>query len=457
MSPKRSGLAVAVSDFAPGLLAIQESPPARLPRAVLYCVASLIAGLILWATLGQLDIIASADGRLVPKTFIKIVQPADAGVVKEILVREGQRVAVGQVLVRMDPQDDAADLRTLQTQFELRSLQLRRIDAELTGARLRSEPQDAPDLFAKVLAQYRDRRQSYLDSMAQVQELRSKAEHDYRAGLAVLAKLQQTNPILRSQAQAYADLGKDGYAPQVLVGDKQRAYVENSQDLEAQRSSVAGLEAALAQADKQLSEVTSKYRSDLQNERVDAEADYRKLSNDLAKQTHRTEQLELRAPAAGVVKDLATHTIGTVVAAGTTLLSLVPDHVPLVAEVMIRNDDIGFVRVNQAVKVKLAAYPFQKYGMLDGRVLQVWPDAMDPASNSRSSSGDSESTASTTAAPGFRALIALNRQDMRAQGQTLSLTAGMEIMAEIREGRRSVLEYVLSPIQRTLSESGHER
>lgn len=120
-------------DFAPGLLAIQENPPPGLPRAVLYVVAILVAILLLWVSFGQLDIVASAEGRLVPQTYVKIVQPAEGGIVQDILVREGQPVEAGQVLMRMDAKITEADARTIRNELSLKSLQLRRIDAELAG------------------------------------------------------------------------------------------------------------------------------------------------------------------------------------------------------------------------------------------------------------------------------------------------------------------------------------
>ena len=454
----RTGLSQQAMDFAPGLLAIQESPPARLPRAVLYTVASLFAILVLWATIGKLDIIASADGKLVPKSYIKVVQPAETGIVKEILVREGELVQAGQVLLRMDPQDVEADANTLRTELAIKSLQLRRIDAELSGAPLAKEADDPDDLYRRVDAQYRDRRQAYLDSLAQTQDMLAKAERDYDSGREVLQKLTQTNPILKSQADAYADLGKDGYAPKVMIGDKQRAYLENVQDLRAQTATLAGLAAAVSQASKQVSEVSSKYRSDLQNERMDAETDYRKYQQDSAKQDHKSALLELRAPQAGIVKDLSTHTIGTVVSAGTVLLSLVPEDEPMVAEVMIKNDDVGFVHARQKVKLKLAAYPFQKYGMIEGEIQQLWPDSSDEDSSSHG--GNSGKTTSSDGAPPpstYKALIALDTQTLGSGEHTLKLVPGMQVIAEINQGRRTVLEYLLSPVQKTLSESGRER
>jgi hemolysin D len=456
--PKR--LAPEALDFAPGLLAIQESPPARLPRAVMYTVTALFGILLVWACVGKLDIIASAEGRLVPESYVKVVQPADAGIVKDILIREGETVHAGQVLLRMDPQEAQADTTSLQTQLALRSLQLRRIDAELAGRSLQRNPGDPPDLFAQIQDQYRDRHRAYQDSLEQAQQTLTKARHDYDSGADVLSKLRQTNPILKDQADAYSSLGEDGYVPKVMVGDKQRAFLENDQDLHAQQDTVAGLESAVAKADKQIAQTTSKYRSDLQDERVDADTEFRKLQQELAKQEHKVGLLELKAPQAGIVKDLATHTIGTVVSAGTVLLSIVPEHEPLVAEVMIRNDDVGFVHPQQAVKIKLSAYPFQKYGMIDGTVQQVWPDASDEDSSQQKASNpksQSQTQESEQADRGYKALVSLGRQDLNGGGAKLRLVAGMQVIAEIQEGRRSVLEYLLSPVKKTLNESGHER
>jgi hemolysin D len=447
-------------DFAPGLLAVQESPPSGMPRAVLYTVATLLGLSLLWAAVGHLDIVASADGRLVPKSYLKVVQPADAGIVKEILVREGEQVSAGQILLRMDAQDAQADAAKLRSDLSLRSLQLRRVDAELKGMPLRREAEDPADLFSRVEAQYHERRQTYLDSLAQVQEQFRKAQRDYDSGLAVLSKLRQTNPILKSQAQAYEGLGGEGYVPRVTVNDKQRAYIENEQDLRAQESTVEGLAAAVAETQQQVRQARSKYRSDLENERVEGEGEYRKLQQDWAKQTHRSRLLELRAPQAGIVKDLATHTIGTVVSTGTVLLSIVPEREPLVAEIMIRNDDVGFVHPRQAVKLKLAAYPFQKYGLLDGKVLQIWPDASEAGptgSSSESHSPESPSSSASNPVNGFKALVSLDRQTLSADGESLTLVAGMQIVAEVREGRRTVLEYLLSPLQGAIHDSGRER
>jgi membrane fusion protein, hemolysin D len=441
-------------DFAPGLLSIQESPPARLPRAVMYTVGVLFVILLLWAFFGKLDIIASAEGHLVPETYIKIVQPSDAGIVQEILVKEGEQVKQGQVLMRMDTQLAKADEKTIANELDLRSLQLRRIDAELANKALVMKPNDPKDLFRQIESQFNDHRQSYADVREQAREALIKAQHEYDSAREVLAKLQQITPILKQQADSYANMGKDGYVPQMTVLDKQRDYLEKSQDLRAQQATAASLEAAVNLAKKQIDQITSKYRSDLQNERVEAEGQHRKLEQDWLKQEHKTDLLELKAPQSGIVKDIATHTIGTVVSPGTVLLSIVPENEPLVAEIMIKNDDVGFVYLHQKVKVKLSPYPFAKYGMLEGEVTRIQADS---DSGTQSQTKD-ESRGKPQSPPSvYKAIVTLGSQVFESEGKQLKLMPGMQVVAEINQGSRTVMRYLLSPVSKTLDESGHER
>jgi len=442
-------------DFIPGLLSIQESQPERLPRVVLYLVTTLFIILMLWAIFGKLDIVASANGRLVPQSYVKIVQPADAGIVQEIIVREGEHVAAGQVLMRMDAKDAKADESTLQTQLVLRSLQLRRIDAELGNAPLAKQTGDPEDLYRQVASQYSEHRQAYLDGVGAAREAYKKAQREVDSGREVLAKLNEVVPILKKKADAYADMGKDGYVPQVLMRDKQIEYLEKARDLRAQKSTLASLEATEAATSKQIAQLTSKYRSDLQNERIEAEEQYRKVQQDWIKQKHKSGLLELKAPQAGIAKDLVTHTAGTVVSPGTILLTLVPDKEPLIAEVMVMNDDIGFIYPRQRVKLKLTAYPFQRYGMLDGEVMTISADASEGEGTQFSKDiGAKNRTAPTLV---YKALVSLGAQKLEANGEKHKLVPGMQVVAEVNEGQRTAIEYLLSPLQKIVSESGHER
>lgn len=440
-------------DFAPGLLSIQESPPAKLPRTVLYSVAALFAILLTWAIFGRLDIVAAAEGRLVPQTYVKIVQPADAGIVQEILVREGESVEAGQVLMRMDAKLTEADARTIRSEFDLKRLQLRRIDAELAGESMGAQAGDPPDLFAQVSQQYAAHRRAYLDAQAQEQAVLAKTRHDLRAAEEVLRKLEETVPSYRRSASAFEKLGKDGFFSSLAVEEKQREWIEKEQDLRAQEATVASLRSTIAASEKKLAQITSGYLSELQNERVETESQFRKLREEREKIEHKSELLSLRAPQRGIIKDLATHTVGAVVSPGTVLMSLVPHDEPLQAEVLVRNEDVGFVHEGQRVKIKLAAYPFQKYGMIDGTVIHVGPDAADLGASKPSG----EDPASGAGGLRYKALVRLDAQTLDTDGRSMRLTPGMQVVAEIHQGQRTVMEYLLSPVQKAWQEAGRER
>jgi len=436
-----------VADFTPGLLAIQQSPPPKLPRVVFFVVATLFATLLAWSVLGRLDIVAVAEGRLVPESYTKIVQPAEAGLIKEVLVSEGQSVEQGQVLIRLDPTLAGADDLSLGSELASRRLALRRIDAELRGTRLLPRPGDDPGLLAQVQLQALTHRQAYLDALAQEHASRERALHDLRAAQETLAKLRSTSVLVQQSADAHRRLAAEGFYSPLSSNEKEREAIEQAQDLKAQVAGVQGLQSTLAAQDKKIAALSSNFRNQLQTERTEVMGQLAKLEQDSRKLKFKAGLLELRAPQAGIVKDIATTTVGAVVQPGMILLTLVPRDEPLVAEVQIRNDDVGFVQVGQPVKLKIAAYPFQKHGLLEGLVKTVAADAQ---------SGDSVTHQGSP--QGYKAVVALGSQALLSEGVTpLRLESGMQVAAEIQQGQRTVLEYLLSPVQRVTQEAGRER
>jgi hemolysin D len=432
------------ADFAPPLLRLQDKPPAPLAGWMLRLLIALVAGVILWATFGRLDIVAVADGKLVPSSYLKIVQPAEQGIVKEILVKEGEAVREGQVLVRMDPVLTDADVKSIQVEHDSKRIALRRIDAQLSGKPFSGNAQYAANVRA------------YENALAQEQALLDKARHDLVGAQATKAKLEQVLPHYVEQERAFEKLTKDGFAGRIMYTDKQRERIEKEQDLRTQESVIHSSRSLIEQSEKKMAQITADYRRQLQTERVEIAAQLERVGQELAKQSHRRELLELRAPQAGTVKDLATHTAGTVAAPGTILMTLVPEGDKLVAEVWVSNQDVGFIRAGQEAKLKLAAFQFQKYGLVDGRVMHVNADATEAASaNTRS---DALTGRDRPMGPlAFRALIELAAQELAADGRRYALQPGMQVAGEIHLGTRSVLEYLLSPVQKAFHEAARER
>ena len=440
-------------DFLPSLVRLQESPPSPLGRRVLAASLIFLVAVLLWATFGRLDIIAVADGRLVPDTYVKIVQPTDSGVVKEILVKEGEEVKTGQVLMRMDAALSESDLKALSADYQNKRIALRRIDAQLAGTPFTRRADDAAELFAQIYAQFLANRQAYENALAQERATLEKAKHDLAAAEQVQKKLAQTLPHYRQQEAAYEKLTRDGFAGRLMYTDKQRERIEREQDLRAQEEMIASARSTIAQEEKKIAQIGADYRRQLQTERVDIAAQLEKAREELAKQEHRNRYLELRAPQDGVVKDLATHTIGTVTSPGTILMTLVPRDENLRAEVWVKNDDIGFVRKALPVKLKLATFTFQKYGMVQGEVAHVSADSAD-----RSAAPATQGPAKSAGEPlAYRTLVDLKHQFLDVNGEKFRLAPGMQVSAEIHLGTRTVLEYLLSPVQKAFHEAARER
>ena len=444
------------ADFSPPLLRLQERPPAPLAGWVLRAIVLLLACTMAWAALGPLDIVAVAEGKLVPSSYLKIVQPAEQGIVKEILVQEGQAVRAGQVLIRMDAVLAGADLRALQAEYDHKRLALRRIDAQLAHARLERKAEDPAEPWARVEAHYTANVRAYETALAQERSLLEKARHDLAAAQATRAKLAQVLPHYVEQEKAFQKLARDGFAGRILYTDKQRERIEKEQDLRTQEFAIRASQALIRQSERKLAQIRADYQRQLQAERVETAVQLDKARQELAKLEHRQRLLELRAPEDGTVKDLATHTAGTVTLPGTILMTLVPNSEALVAEVWVSNQDVGFVRPGQPVKLKLAAFQFTKYGMIEGRVRQVSADATEaPSANTRS---DALTGRDRPMGPlAYRALVELRSQALVADGAHLALAPGMQASAEIALGTRSVLEYVLSPVRKAWHEAARER
>jgi len=441
-------------EFSPAILRLTESPPNPLGRRVLWALLALITALLVWAGVGQLDVVAVAEGKLVPQSYVKIVQPAESGIVKEILIREGETVRAGQVLMRMDALVTDADARSLEADWQRKRATLARIDAELADRPYVPAAGDSPELAREIAAQHRANRDALHAALAEENSRLARARHEVAQVLQVKTKLGEVLPHYRAQDKAFARLAKDGFAGPLMASDKQRERIEKEQELETQTHLVAAARAGVDQSERRLAQIDSDYRRRLHAERNEIRGQADRVAQEIAKQTHRRTLLELKASQDSVVKDLATHSVGTVVQPGTVLLTLVPKDDRLRAEVWVANEDIGFVREGQTVRLKFAAFPFQKYGMVDGAVEHVSADSAEGGGSSRVAPGDARNRNSALV---YKALIALEAMQLELDGQRFPLSPGMQANAEILLGRRSVMEYLLSPVRKAWHEAGRER
>jgi HlyD family secretion protein len=443
---------VAADEFSGRLLDLHRTPPSPKPRAVLYTLLCLVLAVIGLICFGQVDRTAVAVGRLVPATRVQVVQPSSGGVVHELLVKEGDRVSAGQLVARLDASVVRAKRTADESDLWIARLSSARIDAELAGQAL-VLPEGAPaPLAARITAQHRQNVRAHRVLVEQETLALGRMEAEQRALDAHVTELELTLDRLLEEQEALTSLLERGYVSRLHVLERERQRIGTEQQLVAERHRVRAGRTAIEQQRERIASIRAEYLRSLQAERVQATADVARMKATNVEADALVSSMELRAPVAGVVKDLAAHTIGEVLEPGAVLLKIVPIGEPLLAEVWIEGQDVTQVRAGQAVRLKFDGVDFRRYGPVSGSVRHVGADAT--AMGSPIPGDNAESSAADVLA--FKALVDVDANDAGQRLGALRLSAGMRVTAEIVIGQRTILEYLLSPVVQVASEAGRE-
>ena len=449
--------------FLPAALSLQETPVHPAPRRFAYVLMGLFVLALLWACTGEVDIVAVAPGRIIVSDRTKIIQPLEASVVKAVLVKDGDKVQAGQVLVELDPTMAAADSASVQSQLKAASSEASRTQALLRllskQELLRQEkPRPQPDSIQKLPenavltsaagSQLQAEWQDIRAKLAKLEAEGQRKQAEIATVQASIAKLEATLPLSQSREADYTKLVNQGFISGHATQDKTRERIELERDLATQRARLLEAQAGWAESKQTQAAYRAETMRTLNDRYAQAATQVSQLSANQSKATQRERQTQLTAPVAGTVQQLAIHSVGGVVTSAQPLMVIVPDagqEDTVTAEVSIANQDIGFVNAGQAAEVKLETFSYTKYGTVKARVSNVSADAVTP--NAQDDKRGSF----------YPATLTLNQRDMQVDGKRVKLSPGMNITAEIKTGKRRIIEYLLSPVQRAGNESLRER
>ena len=443
--------------FLPAALSLQETPAHPAPRRVAWVVCTLFVVAVVWAIVGEIDIVAVAPGRIVVSDRSKTLQPLEASVVKRVLVKDGDAVQAGQVLLELDATNASADSASVAEQLSSADSEERRTSALMGALRLSRAPVLSPSSVSGrqgVSEGKRDARHessAALQLQAEWQDISAKlaklaAEQAHRhAEIAtvreLIAKLQATLPIAQLREADFRRLTDQGFISAHAGQDRTRERIEQERDLATQRARLVEAQSALREAEHTRTAYAAETQRLLSERQAQATLKAQQLVQELSKSVQRSRLTQLTAPVAGTVQQLAVHTEGGVVTPAQVLLVIVPKDAEVTAEVAIDNKDIGFVNAGDSAQIKLETFPFTRYGTIDARVKSVTADAV----------SDEKKGAI------FPAILRLGKSTINVDGKRINLGPGMNVTAEIKTGKRRVIEYLLSPIQRALGESLGER
>ncbi|SEP23707.1 hemolysin D [Rhodospirillales bacterium URHD0017] len=454
--------------FLPAALEIAETPPSPIGRTVIWTIVVVFIAALAWATLGTVDIVAVAMGKIIPSSRTKTIQPFETGVVRAIAVRDGQNVKAGDLLIELDPTITGAELGRLKSDLLAARLDTTRLGAALSTGDPQADfkpPKEASaavaDMHRRLLLSQISEQKAKLSAI-EGQVLQKEAE--LATIKASVAKLRALIPPLEERVEIRRHLASKELGSRLVYLQDQQELIGQRQEVLVQESRLAETEAAITGLAQTRSRTVAEYERGVLDELAKAEGKASGLAQDIIKAEQRSSLQRLTAPVDGVIQQLAVTTIGGVVQPAQALMVIVPADSQLEIEAMISNRDIGFVEAGQDAAIKVDAFNFTRYGLLKGKVLSVSNDAItrDKPLQERAGADKQQGADAATSEPKGQELVyavrvSLDRTRIQIEDKMVNLSPGMAVTVEIKTGSRSIISYLLSPLVRYRHESLRER
>lgn len=431
-------------EFLPAVLAVTEVPPSHGARLLTYVIISIFMVLLLWAYWGKIDIIATSQGKLMPASNIKTIQTLEDSEIEEIYVQEGQYVQAQQELIKFNQTEVRASISRLKNEIAALEIAIARLGALLS---------DAPE----TNFHYSDKINPYLIKMhsdllksqmaeknAKLEVLLSqiaKAEKEKETTEAEIMRIAHLLPSVQERIEKKKILVEKKLLARLTFLEQEEELTNLSEQKNVQLKKLAETEENIEYLKKEYRQYLAEFDKNLTQELTEAQEKLASYQQELIKYNEALKRTIIKAPLAGYVQQLVYHTRGGVVEKAKPIMNIVPEDYQLEAEVMILNKDIGFVKPEQEVEIKIDSFPFTKYGTIAGKVRNI--------------SGDAIKDEKLGLVYNSRLRLADNK--INADGKLIQLKPGMGITAEIKTGKRRVLEYLLSPIIKYMDESMRER
>jgi hemolysin D len=438
-------LASAEPDFLPAALEVIESPVSPTGRVTAWVLLTGFALTLAWTCIGRVDIVASAEGSIIPADNVKLVQASDSGVVRRIYVHEGMAVRKGQPLVDLDPTvSGAEESQAVQALLAARIEEARNqaIADALAGKPLRfTAPPGTPADVAETQRRLIAAQLAQTDAAAAgFGAARQSSLADVRSAEEQVRKYDATMPVLDHEIEAMNGLAAKGYAPglRLMELERQRHSEKGEREVaQAQRArAVSDAHKFAEQASQTREEARQRALADL----AKAQNEVGLRAEELRKARQKAHLQRLLAPVDGTVQQLDVHTVGGVVEPAKPLMVVVPTGA-LTVEAKVLNQDAGFVHEGQSVVVKVQAFPFTTYGTIPGRILSVSRDAVPDKD----------------IGPYFLTRIALAQASIATEKGTVPLSAGLATTNDISIGTRSILTTLIAPVKKIQLEAARER
>lgn len=451
--PKRPTLSFAAPEYS------EATQVTTYPRVTLYVLVMLLASAIAWCLVTKVDIVVTADATIATDGQLMVVQPFELSIVRSIDVKVGDVVTAGQTLVTLDPTLVGADTAEAQSKLSAGQATMLRSDAELAGAVY--SPDDSRSPSARVQQAVFEERQAEVQAR---KELTDRKIRDLQIQLdakrAQEPALRQQYEFLKSAVEVYLKLRQTGDSSVLRQLEAQRAAAEMEGKIADNVGEQRSLEQQIKTAQAEYEDFISKRRRELIEDYVKTMVTTDEAASTIAKANMRRDLVQLRAPGDGVVLSVAQRAIGSVIRPAETIVKLVPRNSKLLAELQVETRDIGRIQIGDPVNLKLETLPYAKHGYLTGKLIVIAPDSVenDEKLQAEVNGTSTPRTGNDNKKPPtyFGAKMSIEKMLLRNLPDGFVLRPGMKATADIKVGERAVLDYILDPLTRALTESFRE-
>lgn len=420
------------------------APPSRRLDLLLVSLIGLVAVFLLWAMLARMEEVTTGSGRVVPASKLQLVQNLEGGILREILVREGQSVREGETLLRIDPTQAGSSVGEVREKIDGLKALMARLEAEVAGVAIAFPDglaERRPDLVRHQMELFETRRSELALSLDALEKQRAQRAQEIVETEARIATLKRALALAEEELQLMRPLAASKAASRTEMLAVESKVNDTQGSLSAAELALPRLRSAREEAESRVAEKTSAFRSEALQQLSNARVELGSLSETIKGSEDRVSRTTIKAPVSGIVKTVHVSTPGQVVQPGHNLVEIVPMNDTLVVEAQVQPKDIAFLRPGQKALVKLTAYDFSIYGGLEGHVEHIGADSI---TNER---GDTY----------YLIRVRTGKSSLERNGEVLQIIPGMVADVDVLTGSKTVLAYLTKPLTRMRQTAMRER
>ncbi len=452
MKNNKSKTTQEILEYQPDAVEIEEKPVPGKVRWVLYIIIGSFIAVVIGAIVFSVDRIIVAEGKLITTSPTIVIQPLTTAVIRSIEVRVGDVVGQGQLLATLDSTFASADLNQLTRQCFALSAQIRRVQAELQNKSFVAKLEEGED--GKLQEDIFRQRKIVFDRNKRMNDDKHSAlKSKHSLNLVQRKGKEKQLKVLRDVEGTTAKLPQNGTDYRLKLLEAQKVRFLTSSDIETLKAEEQVIINELKQVDSEWQRFVEERIGELMEEKVKLRYELEKINEEINKAKRLHELVSLRAPQQGIVLNMAERSVGSIMQQAEPFITLVPINSDIEAEVNVKAKDIARIRINDSVRIKLDAFPFQRHDTLSGTVRVISEDAFQPGG---SEAMLDHSTPEKDPGAFYRTRVEFISKKLRNVPKGFRLMPGMKVRAEIKVGKRKVISYFIYPIVRALDESLRE-